>query len=179
MRRQESNSYRALIITLLLVAVILPFVIYFSASYLLHTSPSKNPAGISQSSNRIDPGPAWLQTRPIMVPDGRKGYLILRTYMRMVNRDAADYVCRSYPRLADEIQEMLLDRPDVIQHAIHGQSSANNFIQKALTSRIGNELFTRTIISQTDQVMMDETDTSRYECNQEQGTRLIFRAKKH
>lgn len=178
--RREENSRKTLIITLVAVAVLLPFAIYISASYLLKVSPPKK-SGQQQSEwkdpDRIDPGPAWLQTRPIMVPDGRNGYLILRAYLRMVNRDAAEYVCRAHPRLADEIQEMLVDRPDVIEAAIRGQATANKFVQRALESRVGNELFTRTVVSQTEQVMMAETDTSRYECHRERGTRLIFRGK--
>lgn len=182
MRRDRAeNSNKTLIITLLIIAVILPFAIYFSASYLLKVSPPKKSSGsdITDTSEQYDPGPAWLQTRPIMVPDGRNGYLILRAYLRMVNRDAAERVCQSHPRLADEIQEMLVDRPDVIKAAIEGQGNANKFVQRALEKRVGAHLFTRTVVSQTEQVMMAETDTSRYECHREMGTRLIFRGKKY
>ena len=178
---RKSNPNRALVMaTLLVLGLAFPTaVIYFAIEYVpkfKQISETKSD-GSFLDRDVFDPGPAWLQTRPIMVPDGRKGYLILRAYLRTPNRKAAEYICVHHPRLADEIQEIMMDRPDIIEAAYFGESLANRFVKEALTGRIGEKLFTKTVVSNTDKEMMAPTDTSRYECHKV-GLRLVFRSKK-
>ena len=176
----KQNPNRALLMTVLLVlGLAFPTaVVYFAIEFI----PKFKELGKSGGSDKYlrddlyDPGAAWLQTRPIMIPDGHKGYLILRAYLRTNNRRAAEYICVHHPRLADEIQEMLLDRPDVVEAAYFGESSANRFVKDALTRRIGKKLFNNTLVSNTEKEMMAPTDTSRYECHKE-GLRMVFRKK--
>lgn len=179
MRRRPGSSKAPIIALLLTLAVVFPVGAYFFASQVLMITPAKQDKDQVDWSDpgRIDPGPAWLQTRPIMLPDGQNGYTILRAYLRMVDRDSADYVCRAHPRLAEEIQVILSQRPETVSGAVKGESGANRLVKRALEERVGASLFTRVIVSDTEQVMMADTDSARYECNRKQGLRLILRAK--
>ncbi|RED49154.1 hypothetical protein [Aestuariispira insulae] len=180
MAAEKQNNNRALLMAVLLVlGLAFPTaVVYFAIEFVPRFKElgSGGSSAKYHQSDLYDPGAAWLQTRPIMIPDGHKGYLILRAYLRTNNRRAAEFICVHHPRLADEIQELLQDRPDIVEAAYYGETSANRFVQKALTERIGSDLFNNTLVSNGEKEMMAPTDTSRYECHKE-GLRMVFRKK--
>lgn len=120
-----------------------------------------------------DPGVAWLQSKPIMMPDVG-GIKILRATMRMKNRESAKTVCSRHPHLADTVLKVLTDNKGLMHDALSGESLANKEIHDAISDRIGTDLFTATIISDDNVAMMKDTDKVRYECGSE-GLRLIFR----
>ena len=120
-----------------------------------------------------DPGIAWLQSKPIMMPDVG-GVKILRATMRMKNRESAKTVCSRHPHLADTVLKVLAANRDLMNDALEGESLANKEIHDAISERLGTDLFSATVISDDNVAMMKDTDKVRYECGSE-GLRLIFR----
>ncbi len=121
-----------------------------------------------------DPGIAWLQSKPIMMPDGTGGSTMLRATMRMKDRGAAKSVCSRHPHLADTILTILADDRDLMDDALEGSSRARKKIHEAIAERLGTDLFSETRISEENTSLMNDTDKVRYECGSE-GLRLIFR----
>lgn len=121
-----------------------------------------------------DPGVAWLQSKPIMVPDGVGGINNLRATMRMKNRESAKTVCDRHPHLADTILKILTANKELMNDALEGSAVASQEIHMAISERLGTDLFTKTVLADTDLGLMQDDDKVRYECNSN-GLNLVFK----
>ncbi|WP_420548970.1 hypothetical protein [Curvivirga sp.] len=176
MAQRESKRTNFLILSLVgaLCLSIPIFYVFFDQA-----SPDpREDAEILDSSGKIradyDPGVAWLQSKPIMIPNGHGSYYNLRATLRMKDRESADTICMRHPHLADIILTILTANKELLEDALAGKSMARKEIHMAIEGRLGGDMFTETIISDENLDLMKASDKVRYECGGK-GLRFVFR----
>ncbi|MDX1738718.1 MAG: hypothetical protein R3261_10810 [Alphaproteobacteria bacterium] len=175
-KKQNDGSKSNLLILLLIVAVCLSIPLFY---YLFsNQKPELNESNILNPDGSLradyDPGVAWFQSKPILLPDGYGDFVTVRAVMRMKNRGAANDICLRHPHLADVILSILTTDKKLMEDALNGLTYAKGILHSTLKKRLGDDLFSETRLDDTDSAMIGPKDKVRYECGSD-GLRLIFK----